>query len=267
MKSNLSKVIIHYPEANFDIKEDLVDSIVSKIKSDGNIDYSGYQDEETLKEGLLTYIGNGDVKSYKQATDEHIELIKECIKKTIEKCNQYLPVPAENLVYVHPYLPTGNDKVFEGVMAVAVYSCVFHLFIDSETFTQESLEDTVAHELNHTIYYYHHYDDFGNYSLLDNMLLEGLAENFKEEFFRSQRTAWAGALKKEEALESLKDLDNDFLLSTDQKIIQNFLFGNSQYKKWSGYSLGYWIVKEYISHNPNKSWEELAKTEKEEFLK
>jgi hypothetical protein len=77
---------------------------------------------------------------------------------------------------------------------------------------------------------------------------------------------WSGALEKEEALKILKGLDKEILYLTDQNLIKEFLFGNDKYKKWTGYSVGYWLVKKFIEENKKLSWKELMELEKNKFL-
>jgi uncharacterized protein YjaZ len=265
MSKDLSQIEFYFPGGKFKDKTSIVDSIVFLMKDRGSIDYSGYADIELLKQGLLDHVGNGSIEQYKKISEEQKSEIEKTISETIKKCNDKLPVPTKNFVFVHPYLTTEDDKVFDGVMAVAVYSCVFHLFVNLDEYSKKSIENTVAHELNHTIYYYHHYDDFNNYTLLDEILLEGLAENFREQYFNPEVSKWAGALDKDEAFEALKE-SKDILGSRDQKVIQEFLFGNNKHKRWTGYSAGYWLVKEFINKNKNLSWDKLMKTNPKKFV-
>lgn len=266
MSKNLSQIEFYFPKGKFKGKTEIVDSIISLMKTQESIDYSGYINTELLRQSLLDHIGNGSIEQYKEISEDQKSEIEKVISETVEKCNEKLSVPTKNFIFVHPYLTTKDDKVFGGVMAVAVYSCVFHLFINLDEYSEKSIKNTVAHELNHTIYYYHHYDNFNNYTPLDEMLLEGLAENFREQYFDPEITKWAGALEKEEAFQILKDLDKNTLESKDQKVIKGFLFGNGKYKKWSGYSIGYWLVKEFINKNRNISWDELMKTSSKRFV-
>lgn len=266
MNNDLSQIEFYFPEGDFSGKEEMVDKTISLMQESGSIDYCGYANTDLLRKGLMDHVGNGDVKKYTVITDTQKNEIERTISETIEKSNNELKVPTKNFVFVHPYLTTEEDSVFDGVMAVAVYSCVFYVFVDLKQFTKESLENTVAHELNHTIYYYHHYDDFGAYTLLDNILLEGLAENFREQYFDSEITKWAGALSKEEALSILKSSDGDSLDTRDEQIIKDFLFGSKEYKRWTGYSVGYWLVKKFRSKNQNLDWEELMRLQPKNFL-
>ena len=109
-------------------------------------------------------------------------------------------------------------------------------------------------------------DDFNNYTLLDEVLLEGLAENFGEKYFDPEVSKWAGALTKDQAFDVLKE-SKDILESRDQKVIKEFLFGNDKYQRWTGYSVGYWLVKNYIERNPELSWDEIIKRDSRVFLK
>jgi uncharacterized protein YjaZ len=265
MNKDLSQVEFCFPAGGFKNKGEIADSIISLMKNTGSVDYSGYADAGLLRQGLLDHIGNGNAEKYKEISENQKTEIEKIISETIEKCNEMLPVPIKNFIFVHPYLPAEGDEVFDGVMAVAVYSCVFHLFVNLEQYTKKSLENTVAHELNHTIYYYHHYDDFNNYTLLDEILLEGLAENFREQYFDPNITEWANALNKEEAFDILKTTKGS-LESRDHKLIKDFLFGNDEYKKWTGYSVGYWLVKVFKEQKSDLSWDDMVRLNPKDFL-
>ncbi len=264
MIKGFSQIEFYFPEGAYEDKNVLVSSIISMMKQKGSIKYSGYANLNFLQKGLIEHVGDGRINQFRHISIYQKEKIKKIITKTIEKCNQKLTIPTKNFIFVYPYLPTEKDKVFEGVMAVAVYSCVFHVFIDLDRYTEKSLENTVAHELNHTIYYYHHYDGFGHYALLDEILLEGLAENFREQYFDFRRTPWADALSKKEALEILKE-SKKFLISRNRKTIDGFLFGNNKYKRWTGYSTGYWLVKEFLRDH-NMSWDRIMKLDRDSFI-
>ena len=265
MNKDLAQIEFCFPSGELKDKNDIVNSIVLLMKESNSIGYSGYTNIELLKQGLLDHIGNGTIEQYKEISNKQKVEIEETILGTIEKCNDKLTIPTKNFVFIHPYFTTEDDSVFEGVMAVAVYSCVFHLFVNLDECSKKSIENTVAHELNHTIYYHHHYDDFNNYTLLDEILLEGLAENFREQYFDPVITKWAGALSQDDAFVILKGFQ-DILMSRDKKVIKEFLFGNGKYKKWTGYSVGYWLVKEFIKINPDLSWDEIMKINTQKFI-
>ena len=269
MNSELVQIEFYFPnEANgIKSKKELADLILNMMREHGSTTYAGHTNEESLYEGILQHLGNADIRKYKPLSKLQMQDIQKQIKKTILKCNDFLPIPTKNYVFVFPYLPTEKDKVFKGVMGVARYSCVFHIFLSPDLWSPKVLSNTVAHELNHTIFYYHHYNDFNNYTLLDEMLLEGLAENFREQVVDKTLAPWAIALTQKEAFKVLNSMDKQILSSKNSDIIKGVLFGNDRYEHWTGYSVGYWLVKELIRKKPNLSWNEIMKLQSWEILK
>jgi len=262
MTEQLSHIEFYYPRHTEKIssKQHLADLIVAEMKERKSLGYSGHASEDSLRESLINHLGEANIAGYKPLTEAQEKQIEAIITTTVERCNKTLPVPTKNFVFVFPYFPGGVDEVFGGVMGVAPYSCVLHLFLDPTRWTEEVLENTVTHEINHTIYYYHHYDSFGNYTVLDEMLIEGLAECFREQIIDPTPSPWASALARQQAGEALAKMSEETLVSTDKKLIKGVLFGNDDYERWTGYSLGYWLAKNFIEQNKDLSWEEIMKT-------
>jgi len=267
MNRDLAQIEFNFPKGQFRDKKELTAAIIAQMKENGSTAYSGYANLELLKQGLLDHIGSGNIGQYSdEIYHQKINELRKVILQTIEKCNSYLAIPTKNFIFINPYLTVDEDEVFEGVMAVAVYSCAFHLFINLSEYSNDSLINTIAHEINHTIYYYNHFDNFNNYSLLDEIILEGLAENFREQLFNPQTSKWAGALSKQQAFDLLEE-SSDILSSRDKVLIKNFLFGSDKYPKWAGYSAGYWLVKEYLNQHKNLTWNDAMKLPSQDILK
>jgi len=269
MNSDLTQIEFYFPSQTNAIKskEILVDLILDAMRKRKSIGRAGFSDEKLLRENILKYIGNAGINEYLSLSKSQEEEIQKCIEKTVFDCSAHLPVPTKNYIFVLPYLPMEKDYVFEGVMGFSPYSCVFYIFLSPKLWLSKSLANTVAHELNHTIFYYHHYDDLNNYSLLDEIILEGLAENFREHVLEKTSALWAVAITKEKAFEILDKMDKKTLFSKDQGLIKNVLFGNNAYAHWTGYSIGYWLVKELLHKKPDLSWETLMKLSSLEILK
>ena len=267
MDSDLAHIEFYFPKSieNINSKDELADAIVSMVRERGSMEYVGYLDEKSLRQGITKHLGDANIADYKNLDKSEKEVIEKTIKETVLRCNKVLPVPTKIFIFVLPYLPTKKDRVFRGVMGLACYSCVFHIFVSPDEWTSAALIDTVAHELNHTIYYYYHYNDFGNYTLLDEMILEGFAENFKEHTIHTPPSAWATAMDKESAYSALQSM-SDILFSKDPGVIQGVLFGCDRYKRWTGYSVGYWIIKNFIEKNKHLSWKEMMKIDSQSIL-
>ncbi len=270
MDSNLTQIEFYFPHEIEKIKnkENLADLIVESIRERKSILHAGFSDESLLHNNILTHIGDASISNYISLSEAHKKEIKDCIEKIVVKCNTYLSIPTKNYIFVLPYLPMEKDSVFGGVMGFSPYSCVFYVFLSPKLWSLKSLADTVAHELNHTIFYYYHYDTLNNYTLLDGMVLEGLAENFRECVLSDDTPApWASALTQEKAFTTLDKMDKKILFSKDKHLINNVLFGNDSYEHWTGYSIGYWLIKKLLHKTPELSWEEVMKLSSVEILR
>jgi hypothetical protein len=241
-----------------------VDEIVSQIEKSDAIQYSGHVDSEGLKEGLLSYLGHGMREKYSPFSENKKGHIEQQINDVILRCNEVLPIPTKNYIFIFPYFPSESDSVFNGVMGVARYSCVFHVFL-AHDFKQKDLARTVAHELNHTIYYYVNFDSFGKYTLLDQMIIEGLAEHFAEDVLNVGPAPWSVSLTESEAHDVFSKCTS--MLSSKSDIVhRKVLFGGDEYPKWSGYSIGYRIVAAFRKHNPVVEWQDLMRLNSKEML-
>jgi uncharacterized protein YjaZ len=257
-----------FPKKSKIIKLDnFIERIINEIKDKNLINYSGYINNEELYENLLINIGDKNIENYKNISLFRKHKINKYIIEAIKKCNKKIIIPNDLFIFVFPWFPTKeeNDN-FNGLMANTPYISVIHLFISIKKFNKKSIFETIAHEVNHSLFYYYHKKDINNYTLLDNIIIEGLAENFREEVIGGKPAPWSISLSKKEAFQNFEKIKN-LLNSKDKKIIQEVLFGYNKYKKWAGYSMGYWIIKEFRENNSNIKWEEIMKKESNFFIK
>lgn len=267
MRPDLIEINFYFPEpALVKNKQDLVGLIMEAMRNDDTIKYSGCSNKNILKDSLLHHIGHYNPNHYRGISEKKKRYISKIIQTTISKCNKILPLPTKNFIFIFPWFPSKKESVFKGSFGFAAYSCVLHLFIAPDIFTKKSVSNSVVHEINHTISYYYHFDHYAKWSLLDHIVNEGLAENFKENVLKTESAPWAIALSKQKAFKILKEIYPN-LNSKDIKVHQTVLFGNDKYERWTGYSVGYWLVKEFRKMNQKLSWEEIMKTKPEDILK
>lgn len=258
MKSH-AQVEFYFPDSSIVKKgrSHLADAILLDVKKNDSLSHSGHVNEESLKKSIERRIGGGSIDKYVQFSVAEEKKISEIVQQALRECDKVLPIPLQQHVFVFPYFPKDADSLFGGVMAYADYTCVFHLFLASD-YSDVELKRTIAHELNHTIYFYNHFDRFGDYTLLDQVVIEGLAEHFVLAVFGGQVSRWSLALSEQEALTGLAEIKT-LLDSRDHRIHNEVLYGNEGFKRWTGYSLGYWIVKEFLEKQPSLTWEEIMK--------
>lgn len=265
--SSLVEINFYFPEpALVKDKQKLVDLIIEAMRNENTIEYAGYANENMLRKDLLHRIGNYNNSKYRNLSEKEKRRISKTIQTTIKRCNKILPLPTKNFIFIFPWFPSEKDSALNGSFGFAVYSCVLHLFVAPDIFTEEAIANSVAHEINHTISFYYHFDRYAQWSLLDHIVNEGLAENFREDVLKTKPAPWAIALSEQKASEILREVYPK-INSKDDKLHQAVLFGNDKYKRWTGYSVGYWLVKKFRKMNQEISWEELMKTNPEDILK
>lgn len=266
MQSDLVKIKFQFPSLSQKIANQraLVDLLMDTMRSNGDIKYAGYLKEKDLHEDLLWHIGTANIPLYKSLSVKQKQVIERVIYTMVKKCHKDLPHPDLPIfVFAYPWFPSADNTVlFGGTTAFATYYTM-HLFIDLGSYTRMSLEQTIAHEWNHLVFYRYHSKH--HYSLREHMVMEGLAEVFREEVLGGQPAPWALVLTKKEAQKQLGLLKRN-LNRKSIKIYRGIFFGNKEYKRWTGYSIGYRLAKEFRKKHPKISWEEIMKVRPENIL-
>jgi uncharacterized protein YjaZ len=104
-------------------------------------------------------------------------------------------------------------------------------------------------------------------TLSDNLIFEGLADNFQINVIKgSSVPRWSKSLSQKKAKALYEKLSNR-LGSKDEKEYFKVFFENKEFPLWSGYSIGYWIVKSFMKNNPKNNWVEIMKIKSDDVLK
>lgn len=126
--------------------------------------------------------------------------------------------------------------------------------INEEKATEASISEMVVHELCHAARWGKNNEWIS--SLFDGIINEGIATYFEAEFIkdRKEKTTFITTILKrtddenKNILKKLsKQLDSDYY---DYDTI--FFNGNDKLPRWSGYSLGYYLVKKYLEKSNQK---------------
>ena len=141
------------------------------------------------------------------------------------------------------------------------------LFISEEN-DEAEIRSLLTHEYNHVCrltYYPKHEDD---YTLLDTIILEGLAENaVRERFGEEFLSSWTSLYTDKELLKMWEKLivPNRSILKTDPKL-HELLYGSPLYPYMAGYAVGYFLVKKYMKINQFTSKDLLSSKPVQFFL-
>jgi len=242
------KVFSFFEEAT---KENFVGGVTNKIKSQ-NLDI--WRDEKVLKNFLLYKLTNklSRVIDFDECVD--------VIKSTLEKVDEYLE--DELLVYI---FPTDSDFVKDKMLGSSGY-CIHKniIYVDIHPLAnwQEALPDTIIHELAHAVSDY--YDMF-SLSIGKGFIFDGLAEQFREFILGEDKIGLTKTIDQEKALQLFEELKNKLDDNSFQTYGEVF-FGSGKYPNWTGYAIGYNIIKKYLDENPNVDWNELLRKDPAEIL-
>jgi uncharacterized protein YjaZ len=97
------------------------------------------------------------------------------------------------------------------------------------------------------------------------LIMEGLAEHFREYMVGGKVAPWSKALNDKQIISAIKKVE-PFFESTKREDYENIFFGSKGFKRWTGYTLGYYLVKRFIKNNKNLSWEKIMKTDIKHFF-
>jgi uncharacterized protein YjaZ len=162
---------------------------------------------------------------------------------------------------------TSNEIIkieFNGKSGLSFKNKLF-LFVSEEN-SEAEIRSLFTHEYNHVCrltYYPKHEED---YTLLDTIILEGLAENaICERFGEYFLSSWTSFYTDKELLNMWEKLifPNRAILKTDPKH-NELLYGSPLYPKMAGYSVGYFLIKNYMKINHFTS-KDLLSTEPIQF--
>ncbi len=267
MGSKLLQTRFYLPEASPQVKNKraLIGSIMKEMRKDGGIKYAGYLKESELQKDLSRHIGAHSLSRYQPLSVRRKGIISKDIRSAARKCHRVLPHPDPPVfVFVYPWFPNSKENArFEGISALAAYYTI-HLFINPDSYTKLSLQKTIAHEWNHLVFY--RYNPKPRYALGGHILMEGLAEVFREEVMGGKPAPWASALTRNQAREQLARLGPK-LASKDVRTYNQVFFGDKKkYRRWTGYSIGYRLVKEFRRNHSKLAWSEIIKLKSENIL-
>ena len=214
-----------------------------------------------------------------------MEVIKKGVKRIAEihfltdkkeiKNNEVISIIRDTLLKCYIELPLTNKKIaiysskedfiknkMGGVGGDALQENVITLYINPTKGWKEELANTISHEYSHlAILDVRKWD-----TILDSLIIEGIAENFREEIVGGKRAPWTKALTEKESKILLKKLKNKLNIKAN-KMHHDLFFGSKDYKMWAGYSLGYYIVKKFRENYPKLKWKEIIKLKSSEVLK
>lgn len=262
-KSKLAEARFYFPEEK-NLKL-FPKKILEMIIDDEMSDYLGFLNDEYFLADIKQKLGNNKSKVV-ALKEKDINLIKETIFDFSKKFNKVLKLKNGAVRYfIFPWFPTEKQsKDLGGIAAYAIYYRVVHLYIDVKKFTKKSLLETLAHELNHLKFFEPRPDLY--FTVQEHLITEGLAECFREDIIGGKVAPWSKALSGAKTLKELKRI-GPIMYSKERRDYSDLFYGGKRFKRWTGYTIGYYLVKKFLKNNKGLSWERIMKTDINKFFK
>ena len=176
---------------------------------------------------------------------------KEMIEKTVKVAEEYV-FPKLKIDWDIDVLVTNrlHDIIIpeDGVGGLTITADFIEFAINQEKATENLISEMLVHELCHAARWGKNNELIS--SLLDGIISEGIATYFEAEFIknRNERTVFIQTILGRSGEENEKILDQlrDRLDSNEYDYNAIFFTGNNKLPRWSGYSLGFYLVKKYL---------------------
>ncbi len=197
----------------------------------------------------------------------YLKEIQNIFDKTIIKVLKKIPLSNVDVVVyeyaegVIPELGVGGNAYDPNVVSIYLNS-KFPNFVEKTL--REELKRIIPHELNHTMR--SQTVGYGE-TLLKAMISEGLADHFEMEINNKGPHMWDVALKENQIKEMMEKAKKEY--NSKNYNHYEWFFGSKErvIPRWTGYTLGFNLVAEYLKKNPDKKPSQLYNLEAEEFIK
>ena len=186
-----------------------------------------------------------------------LEKIKAEALNALTHIRKHLPEINLDLVFLSAPKITGGEPIWgysRNASTIFIYIDLVNSELDS--ILSHQLKTVLAHEYHHAC----RWKSVGYGSTLGEVLIsEGLADIFSMEVFNGDTPRWCKALNVDEIDTWLRKASEQF---NDRNYNhQGWFFGNSAgIPKWTGYSLGYFLVNQYLAKNPHFTASQIVNT-------
>lgn len=197
----------------------------------------------------------------------YLEEVKNIFNETIVKILEKIPlsnvdvVISENAEDVIPELGIGGNAYDPNVVSIYLNS-KFPNFVNKTL--KEELRRIIPHELNHTMR--SQAIGYGE-TLLKAMISEGLADHFEMEINNKGPHMWDVVLSAGQMKAMMEKAKKEY--NSKNYNHYEWFFGSKEkgIPRWTGYTLGFNLVAEYLKKNPDKKPSQLYVLKAEEFIK
>lgn len=242
--------------------EEIVEKIVQDIPELEDIGFAGCLEKNWLRTTLKGFMldKNGNNQQYSLNVEDE-ENIKKICEDTIKKCEKYI----NEKIHIF-FFPTFDSFVIEkmrGTNGFSTWDKTILVFVNFVDGWKESLKETIVHELAHAVSPFYKGGDF---SLGHGLILDGIAEHFRDFVTQGEMSPWTKAISKEESMRIFDELKNK-LNKKDWNFYTEVFYGTGKYPLWTGYTLGYYLIEDYLQNKKDFYWNKFLREDPHDILK
>jgi uncharacterized protein YjaZ len=259
-KNNKIFELHNYLNVNGFSKE-VLNEITEKIQESNEIGFAGIQRKDLLKNFLSGFMF--DKKENNQSylyNVKYEENIKKIFEEITRKCRKYINKKINIFLF-----PTFDKFVIEkmnGVNGFSPWKNIIWIFINFKNNWEENLKETIVHELAHALSPFY---KGGDLSIGYGIVLDGVAEHFKDFIVSKKKSSWTKVISKERAWEILEEI-KIILEKKDFDDYNEIFYGTGKYPMWTGYTIGYYLIEKYFKKHSNFNWGKLLRKNPKEIL-
>ncbi|KKS53549.1 MAG: hypothetical protein UV19_C0008G0009 [Parcubacteria group bacterium GW2011_GWA2_42_28] len=257
-KENRKVAELHISSFTSESEETLIENISGSVRDNPEIGYAGFDKKEDLI-GFLKWKIFKDNSKFNNIEINH-DKVRSIIESALFRC---LELVKSKKLYVFVF-PTFDEFVKEKLTGVSGYSfwkntIIIHIFPGG--YSDKEIGETLCHEFAHAVSL--NYNEIR--TLLDQIIADGIAEHFREEAVGGGKSPWAASIDRDKAKNIFNEIKN-CLDSEDWNIRNEIFYGSGRYPNWSGYSIGYYIIEDFLSKHRELSWNDVIKIKSWDIL-
>ena len=224
--------------------------------------YGGYKTKEDLTQTLDFFLLDKNRNQNLFTSNNEYKDIFKIIKKTMKLLKTYQR--RRKYIFVFPCFDNFTVEKMNGTGGICPKRDIILLFLNlNGKDWRKSLKCTLIHEFAHSVS--DCYSDGRDFSIGKGMVLDGLAENFRKINFGGSDIL-INAISEEDSINYYKIL-KDKLDSIDSNFYNEVFYGTGKYPRWTGYTLGYYLIKGYLEKQKSIDWNILLRKDSKEILK
>ena len=241
---------------------DIIDRCVEEMPEIKSKGYGGYKTKKDLTKTLDIFLLDKDKNHILFVPNNVHKSVFEIIKKTMKLVKQYQK--RKKYIFVFPCFDNFTVEKMNGVGGFCPRKDIIFLFLNlNGKDWKNSLRDSLIHEFAHSVSEY--YSGGENFNLGEGMVFDGLSENFRKINFGGSDIL-INAVSERDCITYFEEL-KEKLNSKDFNFYMEVFYGTGKYPQWLGYSLGYYLVKNYIKKYSDLDWNKLLRINPKEILR